>query len=76
MATTASQDRMKALKAAADQWFKDQKAYIDAEYDFLNSIAATRGGTVGLQDANAAGASAILANSINDYLGQPLEPSK
>lgn len=67
---TPAQDRLKALKTAADKWFSQQTKYYNAEYDFLDQISKKRGGTVGLQDANAAGASVILANSINDYLGK------
>jgi len=48
---------------------------VNAQFDFLDNISKKRGGSVGLQDANAQGASKILANSINDYLGSPLEPS-
>jgi hypothetical protein len=76
MASTEHQDRVKNLQKAADQWFKDQKAYIEAEYDFLDSIAATRGGSMTLQNAIALGAANVLENSINDYLGRPLEPPK
>ena len=68
---TPAQDRLKVLKTAADTWFSQQTKYYNAEYDFLDSISKKRGGTIGLQDANAEGASVILVNSINEYLGKP-----
>lgn len=74
MASTNAQDRLKELKKAADTWFGKQERYYNAEYDFLDQISKKRGGAVGLQDANAQGASEILVNSINEYLGRPTEP--
>lgn len=73
MADTAAQ-RLQDLKDAADDWFSKEKNRLQAQYDFLNNISQKRGGSVGLQNANAQGASKILANSIDDYLGSPLEP--
>jgi hypothetical protein len=70
MANT-SQARLKELKSAADTWFGRQERYYDAEYKFLDAISKKRGGVIGLQDANAQGASKILVNSINEYLGKP-----
>jgi len=67
--------RLQELKDAADDWFSKEKNRLNAQFDFLDNISKKRGGSVGLQDANAQGASKILANSINDYLGSPLEPS-
>jgi hypothetical protein len=74
MADTATQ-RLQTLKDAADNWFSKRQKQLQAQYDFLDNISKKRGGSVGLQDANAQGASQILANSIDDYLGSPLEPS-
>lgn len=71
---TPSEDRLKNLKQAADTWFGKQERYYNAEYDFLDQISKKRGGTVGLQDANAQGASAILENSIKEYIGKAPEP--
>ncbi len=62
--------RFEELQQAASEWFSSEKKRLNAQYDFLNSIATRRGGTVGLQDANAEGASKILVDSINDYLGR------
>ena len=67
-------ERLDELKAAADEWFAKERLRLEAEYDFLDAISKKRGGSVGLQDANAAGASQILVDSINDFLGQPLQP--
>lgn len=67
--------RLQDLKDAADDWFSKEKNRLNAQFDFLDNISKKRGGSVGLQDANAQGASKILANSIDDYLGSPLEPS-
>lgn len=70
-----AKDRLQELKDAADDWFSKEKKRLQAQYDFLDNIAKKRGGSVGLQDANAEGASKILANSIDDYLGAPLQLS-
>lgn len=67
--------RLQDLKDAADDWFSKEKKRLNAQFDFLDAISKKRGGSVGLQDANAKGASKILANSIDDYLGSPLEPA-
>jgi hypothetical protein len=72
MATAA--DRLKELKDAANEYFAKEKLRLNAEYDFLDAISKKRGGSVGLQDANVSGASRILVDSINDYLGRPLQP--
>lgn len=74
MANTAAQ-RLQDLKSAADDWFSKEKKRLQAQFNFLDNISKKRGGSVGLQDANAQGASKILANSISDYLGSPLQPS-
>jgi len=74
MADSPSQ-RLQKLKDAADNWFQKEQNRLQAEYDFLKAILQKRGGSVGLQNANAKGASDILGNSISDYLGSPLSPS-
>jgi hypothetical protein len=74
MAGQAAQ-RLQDLKDAADDYFSKEKKRLNAQFDFLDAISKKRGGSVGLQDANAQGASKILANSISDYLGSPLQPS-
>ncbi len=75
MADTAAK-RLQDLKDAADDWFSKEKKRLQAQFDFLDAISKKRGGSVGLQNANAQGASKILANSINDYLGSPLQPGE
>jgi hypothetical protein len=65
-------DRLGELKTAATEYFASEKKRLNAEYSFLDAISKKRGGAAGLQDANAQGASVILADSINDYLGKPL----
>lgn len=62
--------RLEELQKAGAEWFAAEKKRLNAQYDFLDSISKKRGGTVGLQDANAEGASKILVDSINDYLGR------
>lgn len=69
-----AQNRLDELESAASTYFSSEKKRLEAEFSFLDAIAKKRGGTVGLQDANAEGASEILADSINDYLGRPNEP--
>lgn len=68
--------RLDDLKSAADDWFSKEKKRLNAQFDFLDAISKKRGGSVGLQDANADGASKILSNSIDDYLGSPLQPGE
>lgn len=67
--------RLDELNKAATEWFTTEKKRLNAQFDFLDAIAKKRGGTVGLQDANAEGASQILVDSINDYLGRATSPS-
>lgn len=67
-------DRLNELQKAADEYFSSETKRLNAQYDFLDAISKKRGGTVGLQDANAAGASKILVDSLNDYLGRPNTP--
>lgn len=63
--------RLEELQRAAAEWFSSEKKRLNAQYDFLDAISKKRGGAVGLQDANAEGASKILVDSINDYIGRP-----
>ena len=70
---TATQ-RLAELKAAANEYFAKERLRLTAEYDFLDAISKKRGGSVGLQDVNAKGASVILVDSINEYLGKAREP--
>ncbi len=73
MATgTSAAQRLQDLKNAADDYFSKEQKRLTAQHDFLQNILNKRGGSVGLQNANAQGASDILANSISDYLGSPL----
>lgn len=64
------------LKSAANDYFTSEKQRLSNQWSFLDAILKTRGGTVGLQDVNAQGASKILADSITAYLGKPSSPSK
>ena len=66
--------RVEELEQAAREYFSSEKKRLQAQYDFLDSISRKRGGTIGLQDENAEGASKILVDSINDYLGRPNNP--
>lgn len=67
--------RLDELEKAANEWFISEKKRLNSQFNFLDAISKKRGGTIGLQDANAAGASKILADSINDYLGRATSPS-
>lgn len=67
--------RVDELEKAATEWFASEKKRLTAQFNFLDTISRKRGGTVGLQDANADGASVILVDSINDYLGRATSPS-
>ena len=66
--------RLKELEDAAKEYFSSERKRLQAQYTFLDNISKTRGGTIGLQDANAEGASKILVDSINHYIGRPNEP--
>lgn len=65
-----AENRLAELQKAASEYFSSEKKRLNAQYDFLDAISKKRGGVVGLQDANAEGASKILADSINDYIGK------
>ncbi len=75
MADSASQ-KLDTLKKAAGDYFTSEKKRLNAEFSFLDAISKKRGGAAGLQDANAQGASKILVDSINEYLGSPLSPDE
>lgn len=68
--------RLDELQAAAKEYFVSEKTRLNNQYAFLDAISKKRGGIVGLQDANAEGASKILVDSINDYLGKTVSPSE
>jgi adenine C2-methylase RlmN of 23S rRNA A2503 and tRNA A37 len=68
---TAKQ-RLDELEKAADEYFAKERTRLEAEYTFLDNIAKRRRGNAALQDLNSEGASAILVDSINEYLGRPL----
>jgi hypothetical protein len=68
--------RLAELKQAASEYFTAEKQRLNNQYNFLDAISKKRGGTVGLQDVNAEGASKILVDSINDYLGKPPAPAE
>lgn len=65
-----AEERLQELEKAAKEYFTSEKRRLNAQYNFLDAISKKRGGTIGLQDANAEGASKILVDSINDYLGR------
>ncbi len=68
--TKEARQRLDDLESAATAYFSSEKKRLRAEYDFLVAISKKRGGVERLQDANADGASQILVDSINDYLGR------
>lgn len=67
--------RLSDLKTAADTYFSGEITRLNNQYDFLNAILQKRGGSVGLQDANSAGASEVLVDSLKEYLGTSLKPA-
>jgi len=69
-----AEERLNELKKAAEEYFSSEKKRLNAEYSFLDAISKKRGGSAGLRDLNAEGASKILVDSINDYLGRPTSP--
>lgn len=71
-----AEERLAELEEAATEYFALEKTRLNAQHDFLDAISKKRGGDIGLQDANAEGASKILVDSINEYLGKPLQPSE
>ncbi len=71
-----SSKRLGELQAAAKEYFAAEKKRLNNQYSFLDAIGKKRGGTAGLQDANAEGASKILIDSISDYLGKPVAPKE
>ena len=68
----AALDRLNELKDAASDWFDKEKQRLQAQFDFLDAIGKARHGSKGLQNLNTEGASQILANSLDDYLGKPI----
>jgi len=68
-------ERLTELETAANEYFSLERVRLQAEYDFLTAISKKRGANIGLQDLNTQGASKLLVDSINDYLGKPLKPA-
>lgn len=66
----SAKTRLDELEQAANDYFSKERTRLEAEFKFLDAIAKKRGGNVALQDINSAGASKILVDSINDYLGR------
>lgn len=62
--------RLDELEQAANEFFSKEKTRLEAEYNFLDAISKKRGGNVALQSLNSDGASKILVDSINEYLGK------
>lgn len=65
-----ARQRLDELEQAANDYFSKEKTRLEAEFSFLDSISKKRGGNISLQDLNADGASKILVDSINSYLGK------
>lgn len=66
----SARKRLDELEKAANEYFSKERTRLEAEYKFLDAISKKRGGNVALQDINSAGASKILVDSINEYLGK------
>ncbi len=69
---TTARQRLDELEKAANDYFAKEKTRLEAEFTFLDNISKKRRGNAALQDINSEGASAILVDSINEYLGRPL----
>ena len=67
-------DRLAELEEAANEYFALERIRLEAEFDFLSTIAKKRGANINLQDLNSLGASKLLVDSINEYLGKVLKP--
>jgi len=67
-----SKDKLDELDKAAKDYFKKERVYLDAQYKFLDAISKKRGGSVGVQDANANESSQVFAKFIETYLAKPL----
>lgn len=67
---TTARQRLDELEQAANDYFSKEKTRLEAQFQFLDAISKKRGGNISLQNLNADGASQILVNSINDYLGR------
>lgn len=67
-------ERLEELEAAANEYFALERVRLEAQYSFLDAIAKKRGANINLQDLNSAGASKLLVDSINEYLGKSLKP--
>lgn len=65
-----ARQRLDELEQAANEYFSKEKTRLEAEFKFLDSISKKRGGNISLQDINSAGASKILVDSINEFLGK------
>lgn len=67
-------ERLAELETAANEYFALERARLEAQHAFLDAIIKSRGANINLQDLNALGASSLLVDSINEYLGKPLKP--
>jgi len=66
----SAKQRLDELEQAANEYFSKERTRLEAQFAFLDNISKKRGGNVSLQDLNADGASKILVDSINSYLGK------
>jgi hypothetical protein len=66
----SAKQRLDELEQAANDYFSKERTRLESEFTFLDNISKKRGGNISLQDLNADGASKILVDSINTYLGK------
>lgn len=65
--------RLEDLKRAADDYFSKEQARLSAQADFIDAILRARNSAVTVQDITSDYAGGIMVDSINDYLGTPLD---
>lgn len=66
----SAKQRLDELEQSANDYFSKERTRLEAQFTFLDNISKKRGGNISLQDLNADGASKILVDSINSYLGK------
>lgn len=66
----SAKQRLDELEQAANDYFSKERTRLEAQFTFLDNISKKRGGNASLQSLNEDGASKILIDSINDYLGK------
>lgn len=61
-------EKLDDLKQAASEYFNNEIARINAEYDYLDKVFAGRGSAAKLEDVVVYKANSYFVNSLTDYL--------